>query len=317
MSNTTTALNSEALIMPITDTELYLDMNPSIEENELVIIVFYGTIAMGKSTFKKKMEKKAEEKEYSFHTLSKDDCCVRVIKEYVQTHPEKEGSEELFIETMEDSAELFDKEIKRIIEKDIKPGKSIFLIDHGRMDSYQLKYLSQKNLKSGFDVKLIAIYPENPEPFYYTQDKFVPFSAQLIANICDRVVKRMFHETIVYVSKRRVHLALSYIMTYEGIRDFEESFKNDARWEKMIPIPFHKEKKAKCYELDHLVEKIRYTMSHTEIFDYQKSQKNDKAQELVNLLNDENFYNKLGNFIEFASEEQWNGKIDEIFKVFN
>lgn len=300
-----------------TSVEPILSNQISNSENQLIVVMFYGTIALGKSTFKKRLEFLAGEQGFDFFTLSKDDCCVRVIREHLAQHPEKEGSPTLFIETMDQSAALFDLEFKRIIEKEIKPGKSIFLIDHGRMDQNQLDFLSRENLKPGFDSKLVAIYPESSELFYYTKENFVPFSGQLLLNLCDRVVKRMFHETIVYEDSRRIHLALSYVMTYTGVRNFENSFFKEAKWAKMIAVPFHKEKKEKNDDLNEALEKLAISMNNTTIFDFERSTGVDRVEEIAYFLNDEVEYEKLKGYIQFAQVEDWDSKIEEVFQLFN
>jgi len=110
-------------------------------------------------------------------------------------------NEEIFFNCWAKIAALFQDQIFEEISK-CRPGKNIIFIDDGKIDPTVLKKLESPDLISTHSVKMLAIYPEHSHSFIVGPEYTIPFSPQLILNLCVRSLTREAHETMDYIPEK-------------------------------------------------------------------------------------------------------------------
>lgn len=207
-------------------------------ENELLVILFYGVSCMGKTTFAKMMQNEAQKKQINFKKVSLDVIGGPVMKKFKEDNPSITDNEEVFFNCWAKIAALFKDSIFEEISK-CKPGKNIIFIDDGKLDPTVLKQLESPDLLNTHAVKLLAIYPENTENFEIDTETSIPFSPQLILNLCQRCLAREVHETMDYIPEKLLQIVISFTILYSNVTSYETHFVNDAKFTEMLEVPFH------------------------------------------------------------------------------
>jgi hypothetical protein len=206
--------------------------------NELLIILFYGVSCMGKTTFSNMMQQEALKKQINFKKVSLDAIGGPVLKKFKEDNPEITDNEEIFFGCWAKIAALFKDQIFEEISKS-KPGKNVLFIDDGKIDPTILKKLESPDLLSTHSVKLLAIYPEHSANFEVEEDYTIPFSPQLILNLCLRCLTREAHETMDYIPEKLLQIVISFTILYKNVTSFQSHFLSEAKFTEMLEVPFH------------------------------------------------------------------------------
>ena len=163
-----------------------------------------------------------------------------MLKKFREDNPEITDNEEIFFSNWAKIAALFKDQIFEDISKS-KPGKNVLFIDDGKIDPTILKKLESPELLSTHSVKLLAIYPENDSTFQVAEDYTIPFSPQLILNLCYRCLNREAHETMDYIPEKLLQIVISFTILYKNVTSFESHFLSEAKFTEMMKVPFHQE----------------------------------------------------------------------------
>ena len=210
------------------------------EENEVLVVLFYGVSCLGKSTFTKFIQQEAHKKQINFKKIVFDEIGGPILKQFREENPAVKDNEEIFFSCWGKIAAGFKDKIFEEISL-CKPGKNIIFIDDGKLDAAVLKQLESPDLLPTHVVKLLAIYPKNAHNFEIDQEFMIPFSPQLILNLCVRCLNREAHETMDYIPEKLLQIVLSFTMLYTNVNCFKTHFLSEAKFTEMLEVPFHQE----------------------------------------------------------------------------
>ena len=136
-----------------------------------------------------------------------------------------------------------------------EPGKHLLFIDQCKLAPGTHKKIEKILLeKSGSQAfKTVAIHPDDTGRFYLRgfegeeglegeKRLFVPFSAQLIFNLCYRALNRKEHETMDYGDVKTLQIILSFLRMYENVESFKNEFGADMAYNRMLKLNFYYER---------------------------------------------------------------------------
>ena len=104
------------------------------------------------------------------------------------------------------------------VSNQLAPGNNLFIVDDAKIDPTVLLKLSSTTLRPDYAINLIAVYPET-KIWHISDSLLVPFSFQLIANLCHRVLARGQHGTMNYPGPKKIQIVLSFCLLYKGVTD--------------------------------------------------------------------------------------------------
>lgn len=298
-------------------------------ENELLVVLFYGVSCMGKTTFAKMVQQEAQKKQINFKKVSLDAIGGPVLKKFKEDNPDITDNEEVFFNCWAKIAALFKDQIFEEISK-CKPGKNLLFIDDGKLEPTILQKLESPDLLSTHNVKLLAIYPKKHTHFEVNNETFIPFSPQLILNLCIRCLTREAHETMDYIPEKLLQIVISFTILYSNVDCFKSHFLTEAKFTEMLEIPFHQEKHIhhedeektvlcdngkKHFDEFQLIMKNVYENIKAP-FESLKTAEIKHLTELKEFLADEYKIGTLKNLINYAGKGDWISACEKILNHF-
>jgi hypothetical protein len=283
---------------------------------------------MGKTTFAKLMQQEAQKKQINFKKVSLDALGGPVLKKFKLDNPQVTDNEEVFFGCWAEIAALFKDQIFEEISK-CKPGKSVLFIDDGKIDPTILKRLESPDLLSTHRVKLLAIYPENSKNFEIDSENIIPFSPQLILNLCVRSLSREAHETMDYIPEKLLQIVLSFTLLYKNVNSFETHFLSEAKFTEMLEVPFHQETAETNENTDFLTEKglqvyeeFKAIMRNVFLnikapFESLKTAEVKFLTQLKDLLLDESKIASLKPLVNYGGKNEWVSACEKILSHFS
>ena len=193
---------------------------------------------MGKTTFSKFLEEKAIEKNSNYLWTSFDKHGSSILKRHEIEHPEVTNPEDRFFAVWGEIIQKFNNSIIETIKSQVRPGTNTFMVDDAKISTEVLSEISKKSLRPEFEINILGIYPDSL-PWQVSKEIILPFSFQLIANVCYRVLNRKMHDTVNYTPEKNLQIILSFCILYKGVADIPSHFKKEATFKKMIPLSFH------------------------------------------------------------------------------
>ena len=296
------------------------------EKNQLLILVFFGGLSIGKTTFHKKLRSCAKEAGINYLNLSNDTVSLWGLEQYRIENPGQYTEEELYAKAIGNIAILFEKELKRIIKQDLKPGKNLLLIDHAKLEHHILEYLSSSKIRVDYKVDLVGVHPKNNGhiTIHRNMDESskkvtnIPFSNQLVLNMVSRTLKRKEHETMVYEDSKKLHVVFSFLLLFEGIQDLNQFYKHKYNWSKIISMDFYTHKDEdlnNSYQLSIVYNQINKCLQTINIFEHPFKSGKNEILKLIRLIEEEN--KQINKYFSYASENSWNQTINNILTYFS
>lgn len=257
------------------------EMMESLENNEIIFMIFYGLTCLGKTHMSAKIEKLCQDSGIHFSKVTSDKCYQTTMNELAQEHPDWDH-QKLYEKSRKKAQILFETTLMDLV-KQAQPGKNFIFLDKVRHSDKFLKKMKKKYKKQGFRSKIVAVYPEC-ESFtqFGTKKKNVPFSLSLILNICDRIIKRKNHETVTGDPVSKVFIAMSFVLLYKNVKSIPAVKKNDADFYSFFGMPFVEDVDENEYP-EHVVECLKNTLNSMSPF--HKGKKN--CEEICEVLGDE------------------------------
>jgi hypothetical protein len=292
--------------------------NPKTQsDGDLLIVVFYGVSCLGKTTFSQTISEFCKTANTEFHSVSFDGPGGEVISRFKKDNPEITDGEEIFFRCWSEITALFHNRIFNLINS-LKTGRHILFLDDGKIDPTVLAKLSSKSLKPNFRVKLAAIYPMHSMNFELNEANFVPFSPQLLFNLCHRSLNRKNHSTVNYDHVKTLQVILSFALLYKNINDISEAFKSEAKYSEMLEVQFHQEMEFKEPATKAQFEQFRTLcqeaiLSINEPFESLKTADVTALDELGKFLMDEGRSGLLKEILSFGDKRCWVNKFRGLF----
>ena len=294
--------------------------------NELLIIVFFGGIGMGKTTFTNFLKSKPGIKEINFLSVSSDIIAKEAMQNYKNQNPGDYSTEVLFIKALGLTQRMFEERIDILLKNELKEGKNIFVIDHARLEDHILAKIDKEDLIPGFSSNIIGISSDDPAEIILKIDtnnkkeKIYPFSYQMLLNKLWRIYKRKNHETIVYSHQKNFHLIFSFIKIYEGMKSPKLYYIKKFNWKKFLEIEFYK--KIEISEKNRKILKPLFKLFDEFInvvvpFEHPFVSGRDLADQILNFLEDKEMDGVFEECLGFGSDENWNRIANEIFETFS
>lgn len=285
------------------------------KEGSLHVVIFFGVSCMGKTTFSKLLSQGCRDSNSQYLWTSFDSCGEPILEEYKKNHPECTDPEAVFIACWGDILERFHKDIFHTISHELKPGKNVVVIDDAKLDPKVLAKLSMRDLSPNFNSELIAVYPKS-DKWAVSTSLELPFSFQLISNLCYRVLNRKGHGTVNYRAEKCIQLVLSFCILYKGVDDFEEHFQKEAKFTRMIPLYFHQEVPTERFsplilgELRDLVKSSLLALRAP--FESPMVNGLEEFIALANFLQNKSKIDQLQGFFSFGDKKVWESIINDI-----
>lgn len=277
----------------------------SHHKNEVIYIVFYGLSCIGKTYFFDIFQKHCIENSINSVVISSDECSDRATQEYQEKNPDA-TFDEAFEATRKRTNHIFEAEIKKFT-KNINPGRSVILLDKVMNGKRFLSNIQKFFPTPDHEVKIIALYPEDFEQFEINNRTFVPFSASLILNLCNRSIKREEHLTVTGEDKKKIHLMLSFCLLYKNIKSIPAVKASDTHFHAFYPVSFHKFQEEEKLP-NEFIDTLRSVLGKVKAF----QEGEDECQKLVDLFNDNEKFGELKELLGYGDSAQWAKVIREI-----
>lgn len=290
------------------------------KDNKLIIVVFYGVSCLGKTTFTRMIREHCGKNRITMKCTSIDIVATPVIKKYKEEHPEVTDREKIWFDNCQEITALFHQRILELVKSSAK-GRNLLVIDEARIDANLLKKISTPGLIESHSVEVIALYPKNSEKFEFSSNRFIPFSSTLMLNLCHRSLNRDGHETMNYSDAKTLQIVLSFTLLYEGTQDFVTSFKKEARYSRMIEVPFLSDASQQLKN-PHVFEKFvdlleKAYQSIKAPFEYLKESDPTDLENLAGFLRSEENIKELGGYLSYGDKREWLGIFDWVCKGFD
>ena len=267
----------------------------SIDENEVIVIVFYGVVALGKSHFLRSFKQYCEPRNINLTILSSDSCSKTIIDQIKEEKPNL-SAEEYFQLSRPRSMKLWKNLIKDAFDS-LKPGHNLIILDRVRNPPEFTKNIFENYPCPSYRKRLFAIIPEDTGKFFYGDKHFVPLSPSLIINVCHRILFRESHETIFGEPGHRIHLALSFVLLFEDVENIEQSMKELGPFEKFFQVSFHQEMEKNIPSV--FLEQLKRAMEETQPF----QEVQPASEDLSKLFMDKEKITELEPILNFARNE--------------
>lgn len=303
----------------------------SQQHNELLVVLFYGVSCMGKTTFSNMMRQEASKKQINFKKISFDEVGGPILKKFREDNPEITDNEEIFFGCWTEIAALFKDKILEGVSK-TDPGKNILFIDDGKIDPSVLQKIQSQELQNSHSVKMLAIYPKHSANFQISPDYSVPFSPQLILNLCRRCLTREVHDTMDYNAEKLLQIVISFTILYKNVTCFKNHFLSEAKFTEMLEVPFHQELLANKNS-NQKIEEILTLEGQTVFSEFQSIMRNvylnikapfeslktaetKYLTQLKNFIEDESKISSLDNLLNFGGKGDWMQACENILSHF-
>lgn len=286
-----------------------LNHKPPHTENKLTIMVFYGVSCLGKTTFTRNFVNYCKTRGIGIECISRDLIATSIIGEYKTNHPDVTDKEKIWFDNCEEITALFHKKILNLI-KTCGEGKHALVIDDGRINPNLLKAISDETLLPSHEVEILAVYPKNSQKYEIAPERNLPFSSVLLLNLCHRGLNRESHGTMNYRDDKTLQIILSFTLLYEGTDDFVNTFKDEAKYSRMIEVPFlaqhefeGRRNESILEEFDELLRKAYQSIKAP--FEYLKESDPIALCNLARFLRDEEKIQEFSGYLSFAEKGEW------------
>ena len=282
-------------------------------KNLIVYAHFYGVSCLGKSNFVDRLVGRCQELgDIAQNVISSDVEMAKLINPYMAENPEISANDAIKKFREQVNANLFAG--IHSAAQNAKKGKNLIILDKAKSMKKLFSQLPELVQKEGFESRIVALYPQSSEFLKIDQNDFVPFSASLVINICDRVIKRQGHLTLNGENHYRVYIVLSFILLYKNIKSIPGHFSGDTDYYAFIGIPFDEEKPLEAIPAE-LVEKLRKCFLGIRPF---QSYDLEVCDDFCRLLTDSEFNRKLvdDGVISWPPVDGIGEKIEELLSVF-
>lgn len=230
------------------ETESAISTNPSIPtgdglaseqpvENAVTIIPFYGLSCMGKSELVAFLRSYAPKDNVSVFDVSIDAIANPMMKEFKLNNPEV-NDEDIYMKIYDKISKRFAEQIFHTLQN-LKAGKNILVIDNAMADNEILRKIKGKeDIAPGYRKRIFCLYPKVPQHSLHAN---LPFSLQLVLNVCHRVVQRKSHETMTYDKEKKLQIVLSFTKLYLGVNSIPDHYKEKTEVDAFHHLEFHQE----------------------------------------------------------------------------
>lgn len=205
-------------------------------KNVLSVIVFYGLSCIGKTHFSEFFNKICTERGIQFYSVSSDESSRQAMDAYLKANPQHD-EETAFTKSKKQGITIFNNNIKKVI-KELESGPALLFLDKVMHGGRFLKGFKKSFPSSTHEIRMIAVYPWTDSRFIVNKGFNVPFSASLILNVCHRMLNRDAHETVSGSIKKKLFLALSFVMLYKNIRSIEKLKSKDCDYHSFHTLNF-------------------------------------------------------------------------------
>lgn len=203
----------------------------------ILVLAFYGVSCMGKSELVAYLRERSRVDKISLTDISKDAVAKPLMDAYHRENPDL-PYKDIYMTIHDQIVAAFEEEVRTSMAK-IETGRHIFILDDAWASTKLIDQI-MKPTETNENVKkhLLYVYPKvSPDQRHQN----IPFSLQLISNLCFRVISRKSHETMVYDDIKKVQIVLSFILLYAGTLDIPAKFQSVSPKGEFVPIEFHQE----------------------------------------------------------------------------